>query len=462
MTSPPVPPAGGGQQGCTALLDLPQRESLACGRCSGACGTCGYAPAGCSTTRSRLPSAPLAQAGRARPGRRPGALCLCRPGGGPGGPDVPGIPPPARHRRAAQLPDRWGAWGTVPGPRGGLVPGLPSTLAPMQRVYCCEGRGSRPTGEPRQLGAPISAGRRAASSAWHAPMPPSLRPGHTASWLALNAFPCLSRASVCASTCAAALYYAPVAEKVTQSAQLRDGLPEIEPIKLSHKTAHSRRGLTSEQEASGCCHGRHATNLRLLSVHSLPPTPCRRCIACEPSLTSLPALSPRSADAALPVVCRLWQRGRGARGCSAPGARLRRRPRTGCEIPAAGKAAKPLDVTSTGRRMRVLCCNRSIAVQGPAAVRMCPSCASTRAAAAASLADAPRRACVCLEEATTAARSARPLTTCSGFCPATPAGGGCRGQRRHGPPGQHVRQRARRSAGQRHGAVLVPQRRRPG
>ncbi|KAL4449404.1 hypothetical protein ABPG77_007048 [Micractinium sp. CCAP 211/92] len=46
----------------------------------------------------------------------------------------------------------------------------------------------------------------------------------------------------------AALYYAPVAEKVTQSAQLRDGLPEIEPIKLSHKTAHSRRGLTSEQE----------------------------------------------------------------------------------------------------------------------------------------------------------------------------------------------------------------------
>lgn len=158
--SPTVPLACGGQQGCTALLDLPQRESLACGRCSAACGTCGYAPAGCSPARSCLPSARPAQAGRARPGRRPGALCLCRPGGGPGGPDVPGIPPPARHRRAAQLPDRWGAWGTVPGPCGGLVPGLPSTLAPMQRAYCCEGRGSRPTGEPRQLGAPILAGRR--------------------------------------------------------------------------------------------------------------------------------------------------------------------------------------------------------------------------------------------------------------------------------------------------------------
>ncbi|KAL4427757.1 hypothetical protein ABPG75_001846 [Micractinium tetrahymenae] len=46
----------------------------------------------------------------------------------------------------------------------------------------------------------------------------------------------------------AALYYAPVAEKVTQSAQLRDGLPEIEPVELSHKTAHSRRGPSSEQE----------------------------------------------------------------------------------------------------------------------------------------------------------------------------------------------------------------------
>jgi len=110
--------------------------------------------------------------------------------------------------------------------------------------------------------------------------------------------------------CAAALYYAPVAEKVLQQAQMRDGLPEvrcavlagvgiwvacadgwrvcfsavdaggpschvlfcsqpwlhtcpfnstnriaftlqIESIRLSHKTAHSRRGLTSEQEVRG-------------------------------------------------------------------------------------------------------------------------------------------------------------------------------------------------------------------
>lgn len=42
-----------------------------------------------------------------------------------------------------------------------------------------------------------------------------------------------------------------MAEKVTQSAQVRDGLPDIELVKLSHKTAHSRRSLSSEQEV-GC------------------------------------------------------------------------------------------------------------------------------------------------------------------------------------------------------------------
>lgn len=92
-----------------------------------------------------------------------------------------------------------------------------------------------------------------------------------------------------------------MAEKVTQSAQLRDGLPEIEPVKLSHKTAHSRRGLTSEQEAS-----RHAAPSLMFD--------CRGRTACAAARAGKPALhaahgqghhlsSGMSSDACRPLLC---------------------------------------------------------------------------------------------------------------------------------------------------------------
>jgi hypothetical protein len=46
---------------------------------------------------------------------------------------------------------------------------------------------------------------------------------------------------------AAVLYYAPVADKVLEMAQMREGLPQIRGLRLSYKTAHTWRP-TSEQE----------------------------------------------------------------------------------------------------------------------------------------------------------------------------------------------------------------------
>jgi TPR repeat protein len=51
----------------------------------------------------------------------------------------------------------------------------------------------------------------------------------------------------------ALLYYEPVASTVVAAAQAQEGLPQIRPFRLSHRTAHARPRPSLEQEVRGLC-----------------------------------------------------------------------------------------------------------------------------------------------------------------------------------------------------------------